>query len=119
MKKIFISIGILLLVFLIGVGVYLYKKNVAEKAIDAYIAEYGIPQNAIREESFGYAHAPPGFVKIIYTKSEGDDIEYTFQYISKEKRVDFLAYIRGTGADIDDPKTKELKYQPPKSMQNQ
>lgn len=119
MKKVVKILGVIVIAFLVVFGVYLYKKNVAENAIDAYIAEYGIPQSAIRDESFGYANAPPGFTKIIHTKSEGDDIEYTFQYISKEKRVDYIAYIRGTGVGIDAPRTKELKYQPPASMQKQ
>ncbi|EUJ31301.1 DUF3139 domain-containing protein [Listeria cornellensis] len=119
MKKVVKILGVIVLVFLVVFSVYLYKKNVAENAIDAYIAEYGIPQSAIREESFGYAHAPPGFVKIVYTKDEGDDIHYIFQYISKEKRADYSAYIQGTEVGIDDPGTKELKYQPPASLQNE
>ncbi|KGL39428.1 hypothetical protein DUK53_07220 [Listeria sp. SHR_NRA_18] len=119
MKKVVKILGVIVIAFLVVFGVYLYKKNVAENAIDAYIAEYGIPQSAIRDESFGYANAPPGFVKIVYSKNEGDDIRYIFQYISKEKRVDYSAYIKGTEVGIDDPRTKELKYQPPASMQNQ
>ncbi|MBA3924813.1 hypothetical protein [Listeria rustica] len=119
MKKVVKILGIIVTIFLVFLGVYLYKKNVAENAIDAYVAEYRIPQSAIRDESFGYAYAPPGFVKIIYTKSEGDDIRYIFQYNSKEKSVDYSAYIKGTEVGIDDPRTKELKYQPPASMQNQ
>ncbi|MBA3924812.1 DUF3139 domain-containing protein [Listeria rustica] len=119
MKKFVIVISILLIILLIVLGVYLYKKDVAETAIDTYITKYGIPKNAIRKEAFGYAHAPPGFVKRVYTDDTGDEIHYNFQYFSWEKKVHFSVYIEGTEVGIDDPRAKKLKYPPPASMQNQ
>ncbi|WP_175074779.1 DUF3139 domain-containing protein [Terribacillus sp. AE2B 122] len=112
-----LMIIILLIIVIVGVvsfGNYFIDRYTAEKKIDSYIEDYGISKEDISDENyplFGSLNSPPGFVKIIYTKDDGENF-YIFEYDEDNDRVDVFANVRGNEVSMDDEFFKELKHQP-------
>ncbi|MGG1596066.1 hypothetical protein [Terribacillus saccharophilus] len=112
-----ITLIILLVIVIVGVvslGNYIINWYNAEKKIDSYIEDYGITSEDISDENyplFGSLNSPPGFVKIISTKDDGENF-YIFEYDEDNDRVDVFANVYGNEVPMDDALFKELKHQP-------
>ena len=80
-KKIWlIVLAVIIILFLFVVGGYVIEKKQAEKLIDQYIKEYGIPNSAISKSTYDYSWKNGDYVKTIWTKQDGNDIRYYFCY---------------------------------------
>lgn len=116
MKKKLMLIILLIIVIVVAVslGNYFINRYIAEKKIDSYIEDYGISKDVISDENyplFGSLNSPPGFIKCIFTKDDGDNF-YIFEYDEDNDRVDVFANVRGNEVPMDDEFFKELKHQP-------
>ncbi|MGO2564288.1 DUF3139 domain-containing protein [Brochothrix thermosphacta] len=117
MKK-FIIIGSILIISALSVTTYyFYQKHVAEREIDLYITDYGIPSKEISSENFGFAFKYGHFYKTIIVENEPDNY-YGFSYDSKNKSVDFEGNVHGNVVDFDSPLISKLKYQPSEKVKN-
>ncbi|WP_176717589.1 DUF3139 domain-containing protein [Brochothrix thermosphacta] len=111
-------IGSILIISALSVTTYyFYQKHVAEREIDLYIADYGIPSKEISSESFGLAFKYGRFYKTIIVKNDPDNY-YGFTYNSKNKRVDFEGNVYGNVVGFDSSLISKLKYQPSEKVKN-
>lgn len=111
MKKIIVISSILTLLFLSTTTYYFYQKHLAERKIDLYIVDYGIPSKEISSEEFGFSFKYSQFYKHIKVKNEEDN-SYGFTYNTKNKRVDFEGNVYGNAVGFDSPLISKLKFQP-------
>ncbi|MBC1457031.1 DUF3139 domain-containing protein [Listeria newyorkensis] len=91
------------------IGKHYYTKAYAEREIDAFIQEQGVPSKAIYDEKFVWDWMKSGdYVKNFKVRGDSADMVYQYIFIGKGQDVLFMPY----SSTSDEP---DVKYPPAKT----